>query len=117
MFYEKEYLEDNNSKSVCDIMRHCRRIERMKKNIEIMKVRHNEYKGEGDVDMTLESVYSDDEDKNTEYDKEFEEELRIRNEEIDEELSYQNQNNIDYAEGLEYDPEELRRCLEASGDL
>jgi hypothetical protein len=65
--------------------------------------------------MTLESVYSQDDDRNTDYDKELEEELRIRNEEIDEELEFHN--NIDYAEGLEYDPEELRRSLEASGDL
>ncbi len=107
---EKILLEETNI-SINDLKKHYRRIERIKKNLDIMEKRHSVYKGDDKINLEVECVYSDDglAIATTEVKKEIEN----RDREIDEELELQD----DEYQDLDYDPEQIRRELIEEGEL
>jgi hypothetical protein len=109
---EKILLEETNT-SIGDIKKHYRRLERIKKNLEIMEKRHRDFKGVGNIDMKLDTVYSD--DGLAIATLEVKKEIESRDKEIDEELELQD--NVDIKANLDYDPEQIRRELEEEGEL
>jgi hypothetical protein len=109
---EKILLEETNT-SIGDIKKHYRRLERIKKNLEIMEKRHRDFKGVGNIDMKLDTVYSD--DGLAIATLEVKKEIESRDKEIDEELELQD--NVDLKANLDYDPEQIRRELEEEGEL
>lgn len=89
---EHKYIEDNKNKiSIGDVKKHYTRIKNICKNIEIMKDRHKEYNGIGNINIELHTLENEDYDRILTLARKYNSDRLL---EIDEELLHMDNNTV-----------------------